>query len=176
MTRCHLCPPPILSPPPTLLKLLCNVQAVHVQCAYYATIDPDLQLKFRTKWMVPYWLSISSSLHSFPEHLCLHSGLTLMWLLVLSRVYSSWNFFVSKEAVAAERRYEKERHLYACKLHLEQGHIYSHSSPPPHPSLTDAIREAGCVCFLPPPPPTHSPWLNLNSFQRPRPKARMASI
>ncbi len=28
----------------------------------------------------------------------------------------------------------------------------------------------------PPPPPTYSPLLNLNSFQRPRPKARMASI
>ncbi len=88
-----------------------------------------------------------------------------------------WNFFISKEAVAAGRRYEKERHLHACKLHLEQGHIYSHSSPsPPHPPPTDAIREAGWVCFLPPPSTHALPMLNLCSFQRPRPKARMASI
>jgi hypothetical protein len=36
-----------------------------------------------------------------------------------------------------------------------------------------------CLSNLPPPPLSHSPpppLLNLNSFQRPRPKARMASI
>jgi hypothetical protein len=57
----------------------------------------------------------------------------------------------------------RKRHLHAFKLHLEQGHIYSHLSPtpPPHPPLTDAIREAGWLCFLPPPLlPTHSPgWI-----------------
>ncbi len=42
------------------------------------------------------------------------------------------------------------------------------------------VRESGA--YQPPPlflshsPPPPPPWLNLNSFQRPRPKARMASI
>ncbi len=49
-----------------------------------------------------------------------------------------WNFFISKEAVAAEWRYGKERRLYACMLHLEQGRICSLLSlpfPPPHTRL-----------------------------------------
>jgi hypothetical protein len=44
-----------------------------------------------------------------------------------------WNFFISKEAATAERRYEKERHsvkLHACKLHLVQGQICSLFSLP----------------------------------------------
>jgi hypothetical protein len=71
-----------------------------------------------------------------------------------------WNFFISKEAVAAERRYEKERRsvmVNACKLHLEQGCICSLFSlpfppPPSHPPPINVIRVASCVYFLSPPP------------------------
>jgi hypothetical protein len=62
--------------------------------------------------------------------------------LVIMVVAFLWNFFISKEAVAAERRYEKERHsvkVNACKLHLGQGRIcslFSLPSPsPPHTRL-----------------------------------------
>jgi hypothetical protein len=94
-----------------------------------------------------------------------------------------WNFFISKEAVTAERRYEKERHsvkLHACKLHLVQGRIcslFSLPSPSPLTPASNKCDKGGQLRLFPPPPsPTHPPLLNLNSFQRPRPKARMASI
>ncbi len=56
----------------------------------------------------------------------------------------------------------RKRHLHAFKLQLEQGRILSPLPRPPHPPLTDAIREAGwlCVSCPPPFPPTHSPcWI-----------------
>ncbi len=95
-----------------------------------------------------------------------------------------WNFFISKEAATAERRYEKERHsvkLHACKLHLVQGQIcYLFSmpspSPPSHPPPINVIREASCIYFLPSPPPTHFPLLEISHFWRPRTKARTSSI
>ena len=83
-----------------------------------------------------------------------------------------WNFFISKEAVAAERRYEKETSTCMQVAFRARTYLLSlHPLPPPHPPLTDAIREAGWLCFLPPPPSTHAlPRLNLCDFQRPRPK------
>jgi hypothetical protein len=79
-------------------------------------------------------------------------------------VYSSCGtFLISKEAVAAERRYEKEIRsvkVNACKLHLEQGRICSLLSlppPPSHPPPINEIRVASCVYFLSPPLLTHIP-------------------
>ncbi len=80
--------------------------------------------------------------------------------------------YVAKEAVTAERRYEKERHsvkLHACKLHLVQGRICSHlslpsPSPPSHPPPINAIREASCVYFPPPSPTTYSPLLKIRKL------------
>jgi hypothetical protein len=64
-----------------------------------------------------------------------------------------WNFFISKEAVSAERRYEKE--TSTCMQVAFRARTYLLSPlplpPPQHPPLTDAIREAGWLCFLPPP-------------------------
>jgi hypothetical protein len=61
-------------------------------------------------------------------------------------------------------------------------HPSSHPPPPsPHrasvapPADTLSGLAEGRLLF-PSPPPTYSPLLNLNSFQRPRPKARTASI
>ena len=113
---------------------------------------------------------------------CKHDMLSNKSFIVVAFL---WNFFISKEAATAERRYEKERHsvkLHACKLHLVQGQICSHLSlPSPSPPLTPAsykCDKGGQLRLFPPPPPppTYSPLLNLNSFQRPRPKARTASI
>ncbi len=88
-------------------------------------------------------------------------------------------FFVSKETPTAEWRYEKERHsagLEVSKLHLVQGRIFPLPPSPPSTPATGKIREAGRVSALPPPPSTHALLkLNLCDFQRPRPKARMAS-
>ena len=85
---------------------------------------------------------------------------TCYWLPITKYMYSSCGTFLYRKRLLQQNGDMRKRHLHACKLHLEQGHIYSHLSPP-HPPLTDAIREAGWLCFLPPPPlPTHSPcWI-----------------
>jgi hypothetical protein len=88
-----------------------------------------------------------------------------------------WNSFISKEAVAAERRYEKETSTCIQVAFRARTYLLSPLPLPPHLLLTDAIREAGWLCFLrPPPPSSHAlPKLKLCDFQRPRPKVRMAS-
>jgi hypothetical protein len=76
---------------------------------------------------------------------------------------------MSKEAVAAERRYEKE--TSTCMQVAFRARTYLLSPlplPPPHPPLTDAIREAGWLCFLPPPlypctPHAEFVWLSASS-------------
>jgi hypothetical protein len=88
-----------------------------------------------------------------------------------------WNFFISREAATAERRYEKERQgaIYCtCTwLHLVQGQICSLSPPcPPPPPLTtptphkNVIRGApACVYFHPPltPPEDYSQFLVISA-------------
>jgi hypothetical protein len=74
--------------------------------------------------------------------------------------------FISKEAVTAERRYEKERHsvkLHACKLHLVYKDEFVLSSPcPPPPPLTPASNKCDKGGhFLPPLPHPRTPhcWI-----------------
>jgi hypothetical protein len=64
------------------------------------------------------WISVSFSIIPFSSANC------KLQVMIILNVAFLWNFFISKEAATAERRYEKERHsvkLHACKLHLVQG-------------------------------------------------------
>ncbi len=82
--------------------------------------------------------------------------------------------FLSKEAVAAERRYEKE--TSTCIQVAFRARTVTLTSPPPPPP-PHAIRGRLALCFLPLPLSTHAlPMAELCDFQRPRPKTRMASI
>ncbi len=94
---------------------------------------------------------------------------SISWVSPFSIVCSSCGtLFLSKEAVAAGRRYEKETST-CIQVAFFRARTYLLSPlprpPPPHPPLTDAIREAGWLCS--PPPSTHAfPMLNLCDFQR----------
>jgi len=115
--------------------------------------------RFFTEPFVFTYLKVTSLLISFTKFHVLHSVLRRIGILLLKTrtpfVAFLWNFFISKEAVAAERRYEKERHsvkLHACKLHLVQGRICSlfslpSPSPPSHPPPINVIREASCIWY-----------------------------
>jgi hypothetical protein len=91
----------------------------------------------------------------------------------MAAVQFLWNSFISKEAVAAERRYEKE--TSTCIQVAFRARTVTLTSPRPPPPTRDK-RPAGSV-FTAPPLSTHAlPMAELCDFQRPRPKARMASI
>jgi hypothetical protein len=82
----------------------------------------------------------------------------------------------------AERKTRRKRNRgYYELLSIPSQPSAPPSPPPPHrasvapPAATLSGLAEGRL--LPPPPqPPPPPWLNLSSFQRPRPKARMASI
>jgi hypothetical protein len=98
--------------------------------------------------------------------------------MLLTTVQFLWNSFLSKEAVAAERRYEKE--TSTCIQVAFRARTYL-LSPLPRPTPTPASNgrdKRGRLALLPAPPLSTRalPRLNLCDFQRPRPKARMASI
>ena len=74
-----------------------------------------------------------------------------------------WNFFISREAATAERRYEKERQSVNYMHTASFGARTNLFSPLPalplplsHPPPINAIRGAGLRLF--PPPPPHTPW------------------
>jgi hypothetical protein len=86
-------------------------------------------------------------------------GLTTTYYSIFMFVQFLWNSFISKEAVAAEQRYEKE--TSTCMQVASNGRD----------------KRGWLALFPAPPPSTHAlPMLNLGDFQHPRPKARMASI
>ena len=69
-----------------------------------------------------------------------------------------WNFFISREAATAERRYKKER-WSENYMHLVQGRVYSSLSPPPPPLTppSNAITRAAGLRAISAPPPPHPP-------------------
>jgi hypothetical protein len=76
-----------------------------------------------------------------------------------------WNFFISREAATAERRYEKERqsvnymHTAAFSARTKVfSPLPALPLPLSHPPPINAIREAGLRLFLPPSlPHPHTP-------------------
>ncbi len=92
-----------------------------------------------------------------------------------------WNFFISKEASTAERRYRKERwsenymHMGAFSTRTHSLLPLSSSPPLLPPFKCDKKGSWPALHFLPltPPPPPH--WI-MDSFWQPRQKSRMASI
>jgi len=124
------------------------------------------------------WRSIQDSMvfcliHWMPEVQC--CGSMTFWFISGSGSGSAdpclwlvvsflWNFFISREAATAERRYEKERQS-GSYMHMAvfsaRTNLLSLSPPcPPPPPLTLPPykcdnREPACALFPPPPFPSH---------------------
>ncbi len=92
-----------------------------------------------------------------------------------------WNFFISREASTAERRYRKEKwsenYMHMGAFSTRTHSLLPLSSPPPlsPPFKCDNKGSWPALHFLPltPPPPLH--WI-MDRFWQPRLKSRMASI
>jgi hypothetical protein len=111
--------------------------------------------------------------------------ITIFHHLSSSLVYctaESRNFFIEPPPDTQRKERQGERGMWvAMSCYLP------HATPPFPPSPLPLYRASVALPaatlsglaegrLLPPPLPTYPPLLNLNSFQRPRPKARMASI
>ncbi len=90
-------------------------------------------------------------------------------------------FHQTPAGYTAERKTKRKRNMGCYELLSASCHPLSLSSSPPPPYRASVAPPAATLLGLtegrpPPPPPTHSPLLNWDSFQRPWPKVRTASI
>ncbi len=133
-----------------------------------------LRIRIRIQWSD--WIRIQSGSGS-------RSGSGSETLLLSTPIVAfPRNFFISREAATAERRYEKERqsvnyvHTAAFSARTRVfSPLIALPLPLSHPPPINPIRGAGLRLFPPPPPPSH-PLRIVTSFWRFRPKSRMASI
>jgi hypothetical protein len=93
---------------------------------------------------------------------------TCYWLPITKYMYSSCGTFLYRKRLLQQNGDMRKRHLHACKLHLEQGHIYSHLSPSPPTPASNRRDKRGLLALFPAPPlPTHSPcWICVISRKR----------